>query len=462
MVEDTSLENLLEKYSETDIYPFHMPGHKRRMHLPAGRNLDITEIDGFDDLHHPTGVLLRAEQNAARVRGAKEAYFLVNGTTCGILSSIFAAAEPGDTIAIARNCHRSVYHAALIRRLKCLYLYPKETKMGINGSVELSEAEALFKKHPEIKALVVTSPTYDGVISDVENLAKIAHKYGAALIVDSAHGAHLGISNLLPDKAVSADYIIESLHKTLPSYTQSALLLCNAKSSDKLRKYLRIFMTSSPSYLFTASIDSCIRYIEKDGKKDIENLVNNIKDFLDETKDLKRLHVIKKEDLAGVYDYDITKILISTAATDIDGKKLSEILLKEYKIQLEMAAGNYAIALSSVGDEKAGFKRLAAALKSIDETIGEGKDVFSKKLPEPNKKLEIYEADEAGREKISLSGAEGRTSAEFVYVYPPGIPIVVPGEVIEKEQIEAIENARNIGLDIQGPDDISAEFIRVI
>ena len=464
MVGDKSLKKLLEEYSEKDIYPFHMPGHKRRVNLPGSSKTDITEIDGFDDLHHATDVLLAAQKRAAEVRGAREAFFLVNGSSGGILASVFASCRQGETIAIARNCHRSVYHAAMIRGLKTVYFYPSQTAAGINGSADPEEIERLLKENPHIKAVILTSPTYDGVVSDIAGISKTVHKAGAVLIVDAAHGAHLGLSERLPGAAIKqgADYVIESVHKTLPSYTQTALLLSNCTDNAAIRKYLRIFMTSSPSYIFMASIDECMDYIKTRGRADMEKLLDNIENFLDKTRNLKKLRVVRKEDLNNVFDYDITKILISTCEADINGVELGSILLEKYGIQTEMSAGEYVIALTSVMDEETGFDRLQRALKEIDEEAAPCNKERSGQVSRPRKICEMYEADGQSRKEVRIEDAANEVSAEFVYMYPPGIPVIVPGELIEPETVETITKSKETGLELQGTDDINTEYIQVL
>ena len=461
-----SLAERLEEYSHQDIYPFHMPGHKRRYPLPMGSAIDITEIDGFDDLHHPEEILLESQQRAAIVRHAKESYFLVNGSTCGLLAAIFAAAQPGESIAIARNCHKSVYHAAMIRGLCTHYLYPKSTTLGINGAVLAEDVDKLLREHGSMRAVVITSPTYDGVVSDVNAIADIVHSYGARLIVDSAHGAHLGIDMRLPKSAIEcgADYVIESLHKTLPCYTQTAIIHSNLDDNASLREYLRVFMTSSPSYVFMAAIDNCIRYLENEAADDMDRVIGYIEKFHEQTAGLKHLHLLTKGEIVPEYgyDYDITKIVISTMNSELNGHDLHQKLLKDYNIQMEMAAGDFCLGIASVMDEQAGFERLGTALKEIDEELSGGEGIYLGKSYGAIKKYEIYEADAMNGSKMLIEDACGRAAAEYIYLYPPGSPIIVPGEIIEQQHIDMVISAKKMGLSVQGMDDLDAEYIKVI
>lgn len=222
----------LANYGNSGIYPFHMPGHKRQKTVDFNPyKIDITEIEGFDNLHHAEGVLLEAQKKAEKLYGSEESHFLINGSTAGILSAVSACAK--KTVLIARNCHKAVYHAALIRNLDVYYVYPEiQEEFMLNGGINPADVERSLEEHPEIEAVVITSPTYDGIVSDVKRIAEIAHAYGKPLIVDEAHGAHFGFSKYFPENSVhlGADIVIHSLHKTLPSYTQTALIHINGKT----------------------------------------------------------------------------------------------------------------------------------------------------------------------------------------------------------------------------------------
>lgn len=251
---DGSLIRQLELYRDSGYYPFHMPGHKRNMPPEAGEvlqaaaELDITEIDGFDDLHQPEGILHLAQERAAEVFGADETFFLVNGSTAGILTAVSAAARKGGRVLVARNCHKSVYHALCLRELEPVFLYPKLLEGGVADAIAPEQVEEMLARYPDIQAVLITSPTYDGVVSDVEAIGKVVHQAGAVLIVDGAHGAHFGFAPEQPESPVrlGADLVVQSLHKTLPALTQTALLHRNGKviSSEAVRRFERIYQTS--------------------------------------------------------------------------------------------------------------------------------------------------------------------------------------------------------------------------
>ena len=256
----------LESYGRSDFYPFHMPGHKRNPlavdgDFPVER--DITEINGFDNLHHAEDLLKRAQEDVARLYGVPESFYSINGSSGAILAAVSAAVGKGGQILIARNCHKAVYHAIYLRDLGATYIYPHEDpKLGINGGISPSRVEMYLAENPEIEAVLITSPTYDGIVSDVARIAEVVHNHGIPLIVDEAHGAHFHFSDYFPVSAaeLGADVVINSLHKTLPSLTQTAILHINGKLANRrrIKKYLDMLQSSSPSYIFIRSTCSSL------------------------------------------------------------------------------------------------------------------------------------------------------------------------------------------------------------
>lgn len=432
------LYDLLKDYENSDHYGFHMPGHKRNplivdARLPYG--IDITEIDGFDDLHHAEGVLKKAQERAGRLYRADETHFLVNGSTVGILSAILGVTSRGDKVLVARNCHKSVYHALELNELKPVYVYPSfDTATGLNGEVAPEQVETVLAQEPDIKAVVLVSPTYDGVLSDVYEIAEVAHKKGIPVIVDEAHGAHFGFHSYFPENAnvKGADIVIHSVHKTLPSLTQTALLHMNGTivNRDKVRKYLHMLQSSSPSYILMASIDACMDFLEKGGEKYFAAYAERLQN-LRET--LKRLKYIK---LVEALSYDRSKIVISVQNTNISSKELTKKLLETYHLQPEMTAGNYVLFMTSVADTEEGFDRLINALQEIDEGLEFCENAFAwKEMPRPAKT------------------GEGQIASDYLYLYPPGCPIVCPGEVMTEEIRAYLEMYKAIGFTIVGEKD---------
>ena len=452
------LDTKLRDYADTDTYPFHMPGHKRNM---AGfknpYNIDITEITGFDDLHHADGIIKEAQQRAAKLYEADRCYYLVNGSTCGILSAISATTKKGDKIIVARNCHKSVYHALYLRELQPVYVYPEVSDYNIQGQIRKEDIQEILEQNTDIKAVIITSPTYDGVVSDIAEIAKLVHAYNIPLIVDEAHGAHFGLDESMPQNAINlgADCVIVSIHKTLPAFTQTALLLVNEGKADcqKIEEFLDIYETSSPSYILMAGIEKCIRIMTENSKELFAVLNQNLDGFYKKMQALQKLHVLIEEDFKDkAFEFDRTKILISTENTDITGHQLKEILTDRYQIELEMSCENYALAIATVMDEEDGFRRLAEALIEIDSNCNIQKTSCSIReiYTKPVRKYEIHQTDNFFKEKAYLQQAEGKISSEYIYFYPPGIPILVPGERINSQNIKAIEEAIAQGIEVYG------------
>ena len=499
------LERLTE-YVGSDAYPFHMPGHKRREipdGIPGGfpdpYGIDITEIDGFDNLHHAEGILKDAMETAAAIYGADRSWYLVNGSTCGILSAVFAATENGGKILTARNCHKAVYHAICLNRLEAEYLYPEEiTEFRINGGIRAEDVRKALEKDAmrcagnsgdvrgkitKIQAVLITSPTYEGVVSDIRAIADAAHEYGIPLIVDEAHGAHLEYADQchsFPKSALEygADIVIQSLHKTLPCFTQTAILHVKGKlvDQDRISRYLSMFQTSSPSYLFMAGMERCIRYMDGDGRNEMIRYEKRLERFMERMEGLQVLEILDRE-ICGKYrtvaGWDPSKIVVSTMrAEDFHGEELAETLRRKYHLEMEMTAPEYVIAMTSLMDTEEGFERLGTALLEIDGVLrrrmesgrkekaaSETPEGLESKLSHPVRRMLICEAMDADTERTAFQDTVGKVSAEFVYLYPPGIPIIAPGEVFTDAIVEKIMAYKAAGLLVQGPADPDADVI---
>ncbi|MBR1692101.1 MAG: aminotransferase class V-fold PLP-dependent enzyme, partial [Lachnospiraceae bacterium] len=293
----------LRELRDSDIYPFHMPGHKRNWEQSPLREMlgiDITEIDGFDNLHHATGILKTMQEEAAAVYGTDQTFFLVNGSTCGIQAAVSASVKDGKKLLMARGCHKAVYNICLLRRIDAVYLYPAQTDTPfLCGSISPQAVEEAFARNDEIGAVILTSPNYDGVVSDVASIADIVHAHGAVLIVDEAHGAHLPFSTCFPKSAVrcGADLVIHSLHKTLPSPTQTALLHVNGDrvDADRLREFLSMYQTSSPSYIFMAAMQQCIEETAAKGDKWLSALSERLDAFVRACSSLTHIRLLSRD-----------------------------------------------------------------------------------------------------------------------------------------------------------------------
>jgi len=358
----------------------HMPGHKQnRKLMPSGLpyDIDITEIHGFDDLHKPQGILLETSKLAAELYDSCEAFLLVNGSTVGILAAIGAHTKRGDKILAVSNCHQSTPNAAKLFGLEIEYINLEIDEVsGVPRSVSPAAVDAALKHNPDIKLVIITSPTYEGVVCDVATIADIVHKAGGLLVVDGAHGAHLGFSDDFPKSAASlgADIVIVSLHKTLPALTQcSLLLICSERADVKaVNELLSILQTSSPSYVLMASIDYCLRLLQSYGAGLFSEYKQKLVAFDKSIKNLSNLSVLcyGNDSLhSGFFDFDIGKIVIITKGTPIDGKALSTLLRDKFKIEVELSFDDYVIAMTSICDSTEGFDMLAKALCEIDSSL---------------------------------------------------------------------------------------------
>lgn len=450
----------LTEYAESGAYPFHMPGHKRNAaELPDGLpySIDITEIDGFDDLHAPEGVLQDLNRRLSQVFGAEYSFALVNGSTCGILAGIAAAVGRGDTVLMARNCHRSVYNAVALLGLRPVYLQPPtDAATGISGSIAPESVRAALEQHADVRLLVLTSPTYDGVLSNIAEIAEIAHQKNIPVLVDEAHGAHLAFTKQKSLSAVQAgaDIVIHSLHKTLPSLTQTAAAhICGSRISPaEFTHQLSVFETSSPSYVLLASVAACVRFLEERAEAAFAAYETRLQCFSEYCRTLKKLSVLCKgaDTLTAhpsFFAFDGGKLPIVTTHTALDGAALLQRLRKDYALEGEMAATSYALLMTSVCDTDEGFSRLTRALAEIDRTA-ELSDCLPcfQTLPLPKLYCTPAEAAIHKTQSLILQACVGRVSAETVLCYPPGIPLVVPGEVISAEAVQAVECAQNHGL----------------
>ena len=485
---ETLYDNLVT-YCGSGHYPYHMPGHKRKSNtagLADAFGIDITEIDGFDNLHQAEGVIKQAQERAAALYGADETFFLVNGSTCGILAAVTAATEKGDTVIMARNCHKSVYHAVFLQELRTVYLYPGQiTEYDIADAIVPADVEAALENCPECSAVIITSPTYEGIVSDIGKIGRIVHEKGKILIVDEAHGAHFGLAGGMPENAVrqGADIVIHSLHKTLPSMTQTALLHVRGSlvNRRKLRAYLRIFQSSSPSYVLMASMDACIAYLQDNAEDCFAGMKQNYDFFMNRTDGCRHIRIGRTENIInGNYAFtawDIGKLLISVKDASVSGQALYDLLREDFHLQMEMAAESYVLAIMTIADTRESWQRLADALLEIDDRIineeiienkaaeGQGRDRIDSSESGPEEKPyghpavrmtiaealhRVYEDTAAEPRAVLLEEAAGESAGEFINLYPPGIPLLVPGEVIEEGMILQIQKYRKSGLQIQG------------
>lgn len=502
MRQEELLINRLAAYARSDMYPFHMPGHKRRTgpeesfmnsctdSFTNPFAVDITEIEGFDNLHHPEGILKDSMKWAADVYGADQTYYLINGSTGGILAAVCGSVPRGGRILVSRNCHKSVYHGICLNQLKTSYVYPQEIEgLGIQGGITAEDVDRMLNRYMDTQAVLIVCPTYDGIVSDIEAIARIVHRAGLPLIVDEAHGAHFRYDAMFPVSALDlgADVVIQSVHKTLPSLTQTALLhiKCNRPDGgcyadrERIDRYIHMVQSSSPSYVLMASIENSIYQMEQTDTAPYGKQLYRLRRRLGQMRHL-RLADTGLIGQAGIRDLDISKIVVSTRGTCLypaedgltgfTGAHLDDILRREYHLEMEMCGADYVTAITTVMDSGEGLERLGDALTRIDSQLtdagykpdgrsGNQKSVYSMRC---DTAMSMGEAMEEKMASVGLEDSAGCISGEFVYIYPPGIPIVAPGEWISRPILEVILEYRDKGLPVQGPADQSLRTIRVV
>lgn len=439
-MKELSLLARLEELSKSGQIPLHMPGHKRNEALAEylhtlGARLDITEITGFDDLHDAQGILRAAQDRAAALWSVRKSWFLINGSTGGILAGIRALAPAGSRVLVARACHKSVFHALELCRLRPAFLQPQPVPgWSFAGPVSPESLAQGLARFPDAKLVILTSPTYEGLVSDLPALVKLAHEAGVPVLVDEAHGAHLGLYGAFPAGAVAAgaDLVIQSLHKTLPSLTQTAILHCAGPLADPamVDRQLAVFETSSPSYLLMASLDGCVGWLTEQGEKALPAWRERLERFHRETGPLHSLRLLGDE--PGLpFARDPGKIVIGSGP--LTGRELKDRLREEYNLELEMAGADWALAMTGPGDTDETLGALARALRAIDETLpAVPPPTPLPPLPVPEAVLPPWQAMERPAVPMPLEQAAGRISAGYLWAYPPGIPLILPGERVDE------------------------------
>jgi len=408
---------------------------------------DITEVPGVDDLHNPEGIILKSQQQLAEIYNTHASYYMVNGATGGVLSAVGAVTDyKGDkqegSIIIARNCHKSVYNACEIFGLKPIYFEPEYVHLGgdftshIYGAVTKEQVKSMVEANPDVVAVVITSPTYEGVVSDVAGIKNILQSYNIPLIVDEAHGAHLPFICELPESALScgADIVVQSLHKTLPALTQTAIIHVNNQELNKqLRKYLSIFMSSSPSYPMLSSMEEAvISAYERKNAERYETYIENLRSFRANVSSLEHIKLLQGFQVKS--EYDDTRIVFYSHQS---GEYLAKRLREVGNIEVEMSGANYVVLISTYMDEAEDFRHLETIIKYIDKEFDR-----TSPMEKSNGKATFL--------KEELYKLVGTVAADNIYVYPPGSYIVVANEEISKEAVDKLIELKASGKRIIG------------
>ena len=460
----TPIYDFLINYKKTDKVSFHMPGHKESdLFIRYGygeflkdlMDYDITEIYGADNLYHAETIIKEGQERYAKLYGSKESFYLINGTTAGILAAILSSVKRGGQLIMARNSHKAVFNALRLGDIQPVYIYPEIIEgFNISGAIEPKEIENTILNNPEAQAVILPSPNYYGVCSDIKSIADMVHRYNKILIVDEAHGAHLKFSDKLPAAAIDsgADIVINSIHKTLASFTQSAVLHVNSERVDieNLKDKLQLVQSTSPSYLLMASLDICAGIMHQDGEKLVDQLADNIDLFYDKVQDIEGLKVMKSEDIGCRFDK--TKINIDLTQIGLTGSQVDRLLREEHNIYMELVSTNLVMALTGIGNSKGDFEQLAEALLKIKEKHGTNKRIHTPEIffEKPEQMALPIETLEQHKEWVPLDASIGSVCATSVIPYPPGIPLICPGERISEKAVEYLKALENTEIKILG------------
>lgn len=471
------LYEALLRYRKERVVPFDVPGHKQGKGNPElldflGKqclSVDVNSMKPLDNLCHPISVIKEAEALAADAFQAKDAFFIVNGTTAAVQAMIMSVLKAGEKIIMPRNVHRSAINSLVICGAIPVYVNPGVNKeLGIPLGMSVSDVRRAIELNPDAKAIFINNPTYYGICSDLKAIVELAHANNMFALVDEAHGTHFYFGDHLPMTAMGAgaDMSAISMHKTGGSLTQSSLLISNGRiDSGYIRQILNLTATTSGSYLLTSSLDVTRRYLALKGKE-IFSKVSKLACYArDEINEIGGYYAFSREIINGdnTYDFDETKLSINTMEIGLAGIEVYDILRDEYGIQIEFGDLNNMLAIISIGDRALEIERLVSALSEIERLYkGNKADLFNREYINPDVYYTPQQAFYANKESLPLEKSYNRISAEFVMCYPPGIPILAPGERVTKEIIDYIKYAKEKGSLVTGPQDMNIEFINVM
>lgn len=466
----TPIINKLNDIVDEDLISFHVPGHKLgKIYNRLGYTsiiekiykMDTTEIIETDNLHSPDGIIKESQKRASKAFKSDKTYYLVNGTTCGIQASIMTVCSPKDKLIVNRDCHQSVINGCILGDVKPVYINSNiNKKNNIIEGINIDEVINVIDSNLDARAILLTYPTYYGCTYDLKSICDYAHNRNMIVIVDEAHGAHLGLSYKLPKTSLEqgADIVIQSTHKTLPSFTQSSMLHINGNRVDnnKLEMNLRIMQSSSPSYSLMSSLELAVDIYINNGKELMKELLVNIDNFKDSIKDNIPIDIYN--------DYDKTKIFIESKKLGLTGYKLEEILRYKYNIQVELSNYYGILLICTIGNVSSDFELLKKSLIDIYDKYN--KDIFLEEVIYPRdipiQVLTPREAFYKPKKSVKIYDSIGMISGEYIIPYPPGISLLSPGEIISKDIIDYVVYCNQNGMSVSGMKDSKLEFIQVI
>ena len=459
------------------IVPFDVPGHKRGRGNPELVELlgekcvgiDVNSMKPLDNLGHPVSIIREAEELAAEAFGAAHAFLMIGGTTSSVQSMILATCKVGDKIILPRNVHKSAINALVLCGAIPIYIEMSvNPQIGIALGLENDRVAQAIKEHPDAKAVLINNPTYYGICSDLKGLTEMAHAAGMKVLVDEAHGAHLHFTNQLPLSAMDAgaDMAAVSMHKSGGSLTQSSILLLGSQmNAEYVRQIINLTQSTSASYLLMSSLDVSRRNLALRGKESFEKVIKMAEYARQEINAIGGYYAYSKElvDGVSVYGFDVTKLSIYTQGIGLTGIEVYDLLRDEYDIQIEFGDIGNILAYISIGDRIQDIERLVGALADIKRLYSrDGKDLITGEYIQPEVVLSPQEAFYAQSKIIPLSESAGAISGEVVMCYPPGIPILAPGERVTQEIIDFVQFAKDKGCSLQGTEDPEVNNLKVI
>ncbi len=467
----------LEGLKRQRVVPFDVPGHKRGKGNRALSDflgerclsVDVNSMKCLDNLCHPVSVIKEAEEIAADAFGAANAFFMVNGTTSAVQAMIMAVCKQGEKIILPRNVHRSVLNCLVICGAIPIYVNPgTNTRLGIALGMSVSEVKKAMDENPDAKAILVNNPTYYGICSDLKSIVDLAHSKNMSVLVDEAHGAHFYFGENLPISAMAAgaDMSAVSMHKSGGSLTQSSFLLCGKNTNaNYVRQIINLTLTTSASYLLMSGLDISRKNLSLNGKEIFKKVTKLAQYARDEINAISGYYAYSKEitDNDALFDFDITKLSVNTLDLGLAGIEVYDLLRDEYDIQIEFGDIGNILAYISVGDRLQEIERLVSALSEIKRLFSKDRAGLAEfHYISPRVVLTPNEAFFSEKESVLLKDAAGKICNEFIMCYPPGIPILAPGEEITQETIDYIIYAKEKGCSVTGTEDMQSNYINVM
>ncbi|MDF2987895.1 MAG: Orn/Lys/Arg decarboxylase major region [Eubacterium sp.] len=494
---NTPIYNYLRKYAEENINIFHMPGHKLGSGVPQELaqdllQLDLTEVEGTDNLHYPEGIIQEAQELAARAFGADRTFFLVNGSTCGVQAAIMSVCARGQKLIVGRDAHKAVASGLILSGAEPVFVYPEfNEEFGISAEIKPEAIENALCANPDAAAVLITRPNYYGICSDIEKICSLVHSYGKILIVDEAHGAHFAFNDRLPQSALKhgADICIQSAHKTLPALTQGAYLHVKDErvNTDRLASTLSMLQTSSPSYIIMSYLDIARELMEEEGGTKLDKLIDTNARFREELEKTNVYKVLTGGSVGIKTIHDPTRLVVNIRKLGMSGYEADRILRDKYRTQIEMADNENLVMITTVSDSRDNLERLLQALKELSlaqsldkEEAGRGahpgileshnlreilREKYKKTAEHQSAGIDMenrgvhsenlfarkpWEAYYAQKEQVSMEESCSRICADIITPYPPGIPLLYPGEIITASCIKYITDILDAGGKVNG------------